>query len=93
MELHDVETAIGKARRSDVNEILFTTATAQADEPSISDRTEREFALGINIYHLSIDSLLRVALSIAGESSRTQFLSLVGEELNDRVTQPVHKLA
>ena len=93
LELHDVETAIGKARRSGVNEILFTTATAQADEPSISDRTEREFALGINIYHLSIDSLLRVALSIAGESSRTQFLSLVGEELNDRVTQPVHKLA
>ena len=93
LELHDVETAIGKARRSGATEILFTTATAQASEPSVSDRTEREFALGINVYRLSIDDLLRVALSIAGESSRVRFLALVGEELNDRVTQPSHKLA
>ena len=93
LELHDIETAIGKARRSGVNEILFTTATTQASDPSILDRAEREFALGINIYRLSIDALLRVALSIAGESSRIQFLALVGEELNDRVTQPAHKLA
>ena len=93
LELHDVETAIGKARRSGVTEILFTTATTQATEPLISDRVDREFALGINVYQLSIDALLHVALSIAGEDSRVKFLTLVGEELNDRVTQPVHKLA
>ena len=93
LELHDVETAIGKARRSGVNEILFATAAPQVNELSISDRAEREFALGINVYLLSIDALLRVALSIAGESSRVRFLMLVGEELNDRVTQPTHKLA
>ena len=93
LELHDIETAIGKARRSGATEILFTTATAQVSDPSTSDRAEREFALGINIYRLSIDALLRVALSIAGESSRVRFLALVGEELNDRVTQPAHKLA
>ena len=93
LELHDIETAIGKARRSGATEILFTTATTQASEPLLSDRMEREFALGINVYRLSIDTLLRVALSIAGESSRVQFLALVGEELNDRVTQPAHKLA
>ena len=93
LELHDIETAIGKARRSGATEILFTTATTQASDPLISERAEREFALGINVYRLSIDALLRVALSIAGESSRVQFLALVGEELNDRVTQPAHKLA
>ena len=93
LELHDIDTAIGKARRSGVSEILFATATPQANEPSISDRAEREFALGINVYRLSIDALLRVALSIAGEPSRVKFLTLVGEELNDRVTQPAHKLA
>ncbi len=93
IELHDVETAIGKARRSDVREILFAMATQTPDTPAITERTEREFALGINVYRLSIDTLLRVALSIAGESSRTQFLTLVGQELNDRVTQPGHKLA
>ena len=36
---------------------------------------------------------LRVVLTIAGEAGRAQFLTLVGEELNDRVTQPAHKLA
>ncbi len=93
VELHDVETAIGKARRSGVTRILFAMATPPPDDRSIADRAEREFALGINVYRQSIDALLRVALSIAGESSRAQFLTLVGEELNDRVTQPAHKLA
>lgn len=93
VELRDVETAIGKARRSSVTEILFATTTPLSNETPIADRIEREFALGINIYRLSIDALLRAALSIAGEASRVRFLTLVGEELNDRVTQPTHKLA
>ena len=93
VELHDVDATIGKARRNSVTEILFATVAAPEDEPSITDRADREFALGTNLYRLSIDALLRVALSIAGEPSRTQFLTFVGEELNDRVTQPAHKQA
>ena len=93
LEIHDIETAIGKARRTGVTEILFTTRAQPADAEQIDERTEREFALGINVYQLSIDALLQVALSIAGEASRVRFLALVGEELNDRVTQPYHKLA
>ena len=92
VELHDVETAIGKARRNSVTEILFATTTPPPGETPITDRIEREFAMGINVYRLSIDALLRVTLSIAGEASRVQFLTLVGQELNDRVTQPAHKL-
>ena len=93
IELHDVETSIGKARRNSVKEILFATTDAPVDEPSIADRTTREFNLGINVYRMGIDALLRVALSIGGELSRTEFLTRVGEELNDRVTQPAHKQA
>ena len=93
IELHDVDVAIGKARRNSIAEILFATVEPPSIEESIESRTEREFALGINVYQISIDTLLRASLSIAGESSRAQFLTLVGEELNDRVTQPVHKLA
>ena len=93
LEIHDIETAIGKARRTGVTEILFTTRTQPADAQQIDERTEREFALGINIYRLGIDTLLQVAMSIAGETSRVRFLTLIGEELNDRVTQPSHKLA
>ena len=93
VELHDVEIAIGKARRNSVTEILFAATTPPPGDTPISDRIEREFAMGINVYRLSIDALLRVALSLAGEASRVQFLALVGQELNDRITQPAHKLA
>ena len=90
--LDDLDVAILKARRSSVTE-LFATASSQIDDAAIMQRTAREFGLGINIYQLDIETLLRVLLTIAGETSRTHFLTLVGEELNDRVTQPAHKLA
>ena len=93
VELQDVEAAIGKARRNNITGILFATVAPPGDEAAITDRMEREFALGINVYRLSIDVLLQATLSIAGEASRVQFLILAGEELNDRVTQPAHKLA
>ena len=92
IEIHDVESAIGKARRSSVTEILFATVGPPGEDNTIAERMEREFALGINIYRMNIDALLRTSLSIAGEPSRVQFVTLVGTELNDRVTQPVHKL-
>ena len=91
--LQDIDTAIGKARRSNVTEVLFASVSLQTDNSEIRERARREFGLGINIYHLEIETLLRVVLTIAGESIRTEFLTLVGQELNDRVTQPAHKLA
>ena len=91
--LHDVDSTIGKARRTGVTELLFASVSSQTETPEISERVKREFGLEINIYQLPIDTLLRVALAIAGEDSRFQFLTLVGQELNDRVTQPTHKLA
>ena len=91
--LQDVDTAIGKARRSDVTEVLFAGVSSQADDAQIAKRVQREFGLGINVYQLPIDVLMRVVLTIAGEASRTEFLTAVGQELNDRVTQPAHKLA
>ncbi len=91
--LDDLDVAILKARRSRVTELLFATASPQIDDAAIVERTAREFGLGINVYQLDLETLLRVLLTIAGETSRTRFLTLVGEELNDRVTQPSHKLA
>ena len=90
--LQDVETAIGKARRSNTTELLFAAVSSVAEDSEIAQRIEREFASGISIYRLGIDGLLRVILSLAGEDGRPRFLHLVGEELNDRVTQPLHKL-
>ena len=93
LTLDDVDTAILKARRSSVTEFLFATVPSENDDTEMVERTEREFGLGINVYQSRIGTLLRVLLTIAGESSRSRFLTLVGEELNDRVTQPAHKLA
>lgn len=91
--LQDADAAIGKARRSGVTEVLFASASSAEADPKVTERIQREFGLGINIYQLGIETMLRVLLSIVGESGRTRFLTLVGEELNDRVTQPMHKLA
>ena len=91
--LDDVDTAILKARRNNVTEFLFATVSSEDNDGEMLERSEREFGLGINIYHSRIDILIRTLLAIAGESSRSRFLALVGEELNDRVTQPAHKLA
>ena len=93
VEILDVDSAIEKARRSGVTEYLFATVNPPSDDSSLTARAESEFALGTNIYRISIDDLLRTSLSISGETSRVRFLELVGEELNDRVTQPSHKLA
>lgn len=90
--LQDVDTAISKARRSDVTEVLFASVPSLDDDPQIAERSEREFGLGVNIYRLTITTLLRVVLAIAGESGRIEFLTLAGAELNHRVTQPSHKL-
>lgn len=92
VELQDVETAIGKARRTDVREVLFASVSPETESSEITERVQREFGLGINVYQLRIDTLLRVVLTVGGEIGRNQFLTLVGEELNDRVTQPSHKL-
>ena len=93
LEIQDVETVIIKARRSNITEVLFANTSPRQDAPDIADRVQREFGLGINIYDLEIEMLLRVILTIAGEDSRTEFLTIVGEELNERVTQPSHKIA
>ena len=93
LELSDVETVIVKARRNNVTEVLFANSIIREDDGAIDERVQREFGLGINIYELEIGALLRVVLTIAGEDSRTEFLEIVGEELNERVTQPSHKIA
>ena len=90
--LHDIEATIGKARAVNITEVLFVSAEPQVPDPTITDRIRREFTLGLNIYQADIINLLQVLLAIGDEASRIRFLTLVGEELNDRVTQPAHKL-
>ena len=93
LELQDVEAVIIKARRSNITEVLFANTAPRQEAPDIAERVQREFGLGINIYDLEIEVLLRVILTISGEESRTEFLTFVGQELNERVTQPSHKVA
>ena len=90
--LHDIEATIEKARAVNITEVLFVSAEPQVPDPTITDRVRRAFSSGLNIYQSDIRNLLQIFLTMGDETSRTRFLSLVGEELNDRVTQPDHKL-
>ena len=90
--LPDIEATIVKARQNNITEVLFVSYEPQDPDNTITDRIRREFTLGLNIYQADIINLLQVLLAIGDEASRIRFLTLVGEELNDRVTQPAHKL-
>ena len=90
--LPEIEATIEKARRNNITEVLFISFKPQDPDDTITERIRREFTLGLNIYQSDIGNLLQNLLAISNEDSRVRFLALVGEELNDRVTQPAHKL-
>ena len=46
---------------------------------------EEAWAQGLNVYQATIQDLLRVALSLAGEDSRPAFLRALGEQINQGV--------
>ena len=93
LEIHDIETAIGKAPASWCDRNLVHHQNTTRGRATNRREDGKGIRLGDKCLSVSIDTLLQVALSIAGEASRVLFLTLAGEELNDRVTQPSHKLA
>ena len=93
INLQDIEATIYKARTNKVTDVLFISMVPQVPDTAITERVQTEFSLGLNINQSDIRTLLQVILALDDETSRTRYLELIGEELNDRVTQPAHKLA
>ena len=90
--LADVRSAIQKARKVSLCELLFNAPGAKPSEKEeIDDLFSKTWASGTNLYRLSIDELIRVGLSLTGESGRIDFLENVGRQLDEYGTQPSNR--
>ena len=87
--LADVRSAVLKARKVSLRELLFNAPdTNPSEQEEIIDLFSKTWASGTNLYRLSIDELVRVGLSLTGESGRKDFLENVGKQLDEYGTQP-----
>lgn len=92
LTLTDVHSAIAKARKISLRDLLFNVpGTAATDEAGISEVIRKTWASGTSLYRLTIDELLKVGLVLTGEAGQRSFLAEVGEQLNAFNTQPDNK--
>jgi hypothetical protein len=90
--LTDVRSAILKARKVSLQEFLFNTpGILPLEETEISELIFKTWASGTNLYRLSIEELIRVGLSLTGESGRRDFIENVGKQLDTYNTQPSNR--
>ena len=89
LTLIDVKSAVVKARKSSIQEFLFNSPRINpAETTDVADLFDKTWASGTNFYQLSIDELIKVGLSLTGETGRKDFLENVGRQLNQFNTQP-----
>ena len=90
--LADVRSAVLKARQASLRELLFNAPGANPlEKEEIADLFSKTWASGTNLYRLSISELVRVGLSLTGESGRKDFLENVGKQLDEYGTQPSNR--
>jgi len=90
--LTDVRSAILKARKISLPELLFNApGTNLSEDAEISDLVSKAWASGTNIYRLTIEELIRVGLSLTGEAGRKDFIENVGRQLDAFNTQPSNR--
>ena len=92
LTLLDVKGAIVKARKQGITEFLFNVPrTNPIENDEIEELISKTWASGTNLYRLSINDLVKVALTITGEEGRRDFLLNIGEQLNEFNTQPTNR--
>ena len=92
LTLIDVRSAINKARRASLRELLFNApGSKSSEEIKIQELINRTWASGTNLYRLTIEDLIQVGLSLTGEDGRIYFLKKVGEQLDKYNTQPANR--
>jgi len=89
LTITELNSTIGKARRSRLTEILFVTlGINESEEEGIVSRIRREWAQGTNVYDSTLQDLIRAIFPIAGEKCRIDFLREVGNEIDEKASQP-----
>jgi len=83
--LTDLRSAITKARNSKLQNVLFaapgvTSSEVQEVRSTIAD----EWSKGTNVYHATLDSLVRTVFILLDEAWRITLLAEVGRELDGR---------
>jgi hypothetical protein len=94
LTLTDVEGTLQKSRQRVIKDIFFTAPSVrEEDKAAVSERVDRAFTAGQNLYLFDFFDLARSVLALGGEAIRTTFLKKVGEHLNQWNTQPRHRQA
>ncbi len=92
LTVNDVRSAILKARKISLHELLFNVPRTDAtEETAIGELINKTWASGTNLYRLSIEELIKVGLALTGEEGRRDFLMNVGIQLDTYNTQPLNR--
>ena len=91
--LDDVRSFEEKLGRSNVTEALLAgPSVRQQDADGIATRLHLMWTRGINLYHHSLEHVVAVTMSLAGEQGRRDFIAEIGRDL-DSYARPSGRLA
>ena len=83
--LTDLRMAITKARSSSLRNFLFAApGVVDAESDEVVSMVAEEWSKGINIYHVSLEGLVRNVFVLLDEVWRTRLLTEIGVELDSR---------
>ena len=82
--LADVRSFEEKLSQSQITEAIISAPGVQATQTeSVDRRIHSMWTQGINLYRLSLEELLLITMSLAGEECRCDFIAEVGKQLDE----------
>lgn len=93
LAIRHAQDKIPAIREKGITETLFLVSDGvePSDDSAMKELIERQFASGQNIYVADFISFLEKHMMMLGEAGRRRFLILVGEELETRRSDVVHR--
>jgi hypothetical protein len=83
-DVHSTITKSLAAEERSENVLFVAPGISESGESKIESRIQSEWASGLNIFHVDVDSLLAVSLVLLEESWRIRFIEEVGKDLDFR---------
>lgn len=83
LAIGDIESKLDTLRTQSITELMFAFRGEEQPDAAIGRRIAEEFTAGHNIYRIEFDAFASAILPLLGESGRKQFLTLVGEALDE----------
>ena len=92
LTLVDIDATLAKARRNALANVMFTApGVRQQDEAEVRARVTDEWAMGTNVYRVTIGDIVRSTFALLGEEWRVRFARAIGAELDRRVAEHRHR--